>query len=76
MNVTLDISPEELVEVAQLIARLRKDTEVCALSPELNKEEKAFVLAGNKIDAIKAVRARLGCSLVGAKDIVEGVKRP
>jgi ribosomal protein L7/L12 len=70
-DVTLQLSDEEHVEVAQLLARLRKDAEVRATSPRMNEEERALVRADHKVDAIKTVRNRLGCTLMTARDIVE-----
>jgi ribosomal protein L7/L12 len=70
MNVTLEVSPEELVEIAKLIAQLRKDAEFAASSPSLTEEERQMA-ASSPISAIKAVRERLGCSLMAAKNLVD-----
>ncbi len=70
MNVTLDVSPEELVEIAQLIAQLRKDAEFAASSPSLTDEEREMSKS-RPVDAIRAVRTRLGCSLMAAKRLVD-----
>ena len=62
MNVTLDVSEEELVEIPRLLERLRE--------PALTVEELGIVVA-SPIMAIRSVRGRLGCSLKMAKDIVD-----
>lgn len=73
MNVTLELSDEELVEVAQLLARLRKDAAVLASMPTLTDEERQ-VAASKPIEAMRAVRTRLGCSLKAAKDLVDATR--
>ena len=74
MNVTLELSDEEHVEVAQLLLRLRRDAKVLATKPELTAEEKQLA-ASSPIVAIQAVRERIGCSLMVARDIVEAHRR-
>lgn len=71
MNVTLEMSDEELVEVAQLLVRLRKDAAVLASAPSITPEERQLITSNRSIDAIRSVRNRLGCSIKTAKDIVE-----
>ena len=65
MNVTLDVSEEELVEISRLLERLRE--------PVLTVEELEIVVA-SPIQAIRSVRGRLGCSLKTAKDIVDAAR--
>jgi ribosomal protein L7/L12 len=77
MNVTLEVSPEELVEITKLIAQLRqlrKDAEFAASSPSLTEEERQMA-ASSPIGAIKAVRDRLGCTLKAARDLVDNDDR-
>ena len=70
MNVTLDVSTEELVEIAQLLDRHRKHKVFLATSPSLTEEEKEIAI-NSPINAIKSVRARLGCTLTAAKVLVD-----
>lgn len=44
---------------------------ICNRLIVLSKEEKAFLASGKKIDAIKAVRRRLGLGLKEAKDLID-----
>ena len=73
MNVTLEMSEEELVEVAQLLARSRRDAKFLASSPTLTTEEKQLATSST-FDAVKAIRDRLGCSITAAKRLVDGQK--
>jgi hypothetical protein len=70
MNVTLDVSTEELVEIAQLLDRRRKNEAFLATSPSLTEEEKKLAI-NRPIDAMKSVRARLGCTFVAAKVLID-----
>lgn len=70
MKVEFDLTLEELAEVAQLLLQLRKAVALRAQRP--TSAERAAITAGNPIEAIKLVRARLGCGLKEAKDLVEG----
>lgn len=45
------------------------------LDPALEREARALVSRGQKIEAIKLVREATGCDLKGAKDRVEAIAR-
>lgn len=55
-------------------AALDGDQKPATVLYELNDAEKALVRYGQKIPAIKELRARIGCGLKEAKDSVEAYK--
>jgi hypothetical protein len=74
MNLILEVSDEEHVEIANLLLRLRKDAAVRALSPTLTEDEKRLLLNHDLVGAVRDVRERLGCSLFLAKELVDVVR--
>lgn len=70
MNVTLEVSDEELVEIANLLARLRQDAKLLASPPPITAEERRL-FASHSLLALESVRDRIGCSLIVAKRILE-----
>ena len=42
------------------------------ITPETKQQVEGFILAGQKIQAIKALREATGCDLMTAKQVVEG----